>query len=140
MKKETAAEVLRRDIVKLEARRSEDLHLLKEQLHDTYESLKPANIIKSIFKSATESPELTTGIGKAAMGVTAGHLIKKLIFGSSHNPLKKMAGVAIQAIVTNLVSNNSEKIQASGKNIFQTIKSLITSKKNETIHPTEVEF
>ena len=41
MKKETAVDVLRRDIIKLEARRSENLHELKEQLHTTYESLKP---------------------------------------------------------------------------------------------------
>ena len=73
MKKETALDVLRRDIVKLEARRSEDLHLLKEQIHETYESLKPVNLIKGIFKNATASPEISTGLTKAAMGVTSGH-------------------------------------------------------------------
>ncbi len=137
MKKETALDVLRRDIVKLEARRSEDLHILKEQLNETYESLKPANLIKGIFKSATESPELKGGLSKAALSVTSGHLIKKLLFGSSHNPIKRMAGAAVQAIVTNLVSNNSEKIQESGQNILNTIKSFISSKK--TKH-TELEF
>lgn len=137
MKKETALDVLRRDIIKLEARRSEDLHILKGQMHETYESLKPANLIKGIFKSATESPELKHGLSKAALSVTSGHLIKKLLFGSSHNPLKRMAGAAVQAIVTNLVSNNSEKIQESGQGILNTIKSFISSKK--TKH-TELEF
>ncbi|MES2567462.1 MAG: hypothetical protein V4565_11375 [Bacteroidota bacterium] len=136
MKKETAMDVLRKDIVKLEARQSEDLHILKEQVHATYESLKPANLIKGIFKSATESPELATGFSKAAMGVTSGHLIKKLIFGSSHNPIKRMVGAAIQAVVTNVVSNNSEKITDTGKNIFNVIKSFITKKKE----PVHVEF
>jgi len=136
MKKETALDVLRRDIVKLEAKRSEDLHLLKEQLHETYESLKPANLIKGIFKSATESPEIATGLSKAAIGVTSGHLIKQLLFGSSHNPLKKLAGAAIQAIVTNVVSNNSEKITDKGKDIFNFIKSFVTKRKE----PVRVEF
>ncbi|MCD6018308.1 MAG: hypothetical protein K0S53_1429 [Bacteroidetes bacterium] len=136
MKKETALDVLRRDIVKLEAKRSEDLHLLKEQLHEAYESIKPVNLIKGIFKSATESPEITNGLSKAAMGVTSGHLIKKLLFGSSHNPLKKLAGAAIQAIVTNVVSNNSEKITEKGKDIFNIIKSFVTKKKE----PARVEF
>lgn len=136
MKKETALDVLRRDIVKLEARRSEDLHLLKEQLHETYESLKPVNLIKGIFKSATESPEITNGLSKAAIGVTSGHLIKKLLFGSTHNPLKKFAGAAVQAIVTNIVSNNSEKITDTGKNIFNVIKSFVAKKKE----PAQVEF
>ncbi|MDF2452577.1 MAG: hypothetical protein K0S26_2081 [Bacteroidota bacterium] len=136
MKKETALDVLRRDIVKLEAKRSEDLHLLKEQLHEAYESIKPVNLIKGIFKSATESPEITNSLSKAAIGVTSGHLIKKLLFGSSHNPLKKLAGAAIQAIVTNVVSNNSEKITEKGKDIFKIIKSFVTKKKE----PARVEF
>lgn len=129
MKKESAVEILRRDILILEAKRQEDLHELKSQLHTTYESLNPINLIKGMFKSATESPELTTGLTKAAMGVTSGHLIKKLLFGSTHNPLKRMAGAAIQAIVTNMVSNNSEKITDTGKNIFNVIKSFVTKKK-----------
>ncbi|MDF2449794.1 MAG: hypothetical protein K0R26_2298 [Bacteroidota bacterium] len=136
MKKETALDVLRKDIVKLEARRSEDLHLLKEQIHETYESLKPVNLIKGIFKSATDSPEISTGLTKAAMGVTSGHLIKRLLFGTSHNPLKRMAGAAVQAIVTNIVSNNSEKIADKGKGIINAIKSLVTKKKE----PAHVDF
>ncbi|MGZ5222227.1 MAG: hypothetical protein ACXWC7_19225 [Chitinophagaceae bacterium] len=136
MKKETALEILRRDIIILEAKRQEDFRELKVQLDTTYESLKPANLIKGMFKSATESPELATGLTKAAMGVTSGHLIKRMLFGASHNPLKKLAGVAVQAIVTNLVSNNSEKITDTGKNIFNIIKSFVTNKKE----PSHVEF
>ena len=137
MKKETALDVLRKDIVKLEARQSEDFHVLKEHLNETYESLKPANLIKGIFKSATESPELKSGLTKATLSITSGHLIKKLLFGSSANPLKRMAGAAVQAVVTNLVSNNSEKIQETGEGILNTIKSFIFSKKEKH---SEVEF
>ena len=137
MKKENAIDILNRDILLLEAKRNEQFLDLKEEMQQTIESLKPVNFIKNVFKSATESPEITNGFSKAALGVTSGHLIKKLLFGSSLNPLKRMAGIAVQAIVTNLVSNNTEKIQESGKGIFNTLKSLITSKKKT---PSEVEF
>ena len=137
MKKENAIDILNRDILLLEAKRNEQFLDLKEEMLQTIESLKPVNFIKNVFKSATESPEITNGFSKAALGVTSGHLIKKLLFGSSLNPLKRMAGIAVQAIVTNLVSNNTEKIQESGKGIFNTLKSLITSKKKTT---SEVEF
>ena len=137
MKKENAIDILNRDILLLEAKRNEQFLDLKEEMLQTIESLKPVNFIKNVFKSATESPEITNGFSKAALGVTSGHLIKKLLFGSSLNPLKRMAGIAVQAIVTNLVSNNTEKIQESGKGIFNTLKSLITSKKKT---PSEVEF
>lgn len=138
MKKESAIDILNRDILLLEVKRNQQLLDLKDQLHHTYESLQPVNLIKGVFKSATESPDFANGLSKAALGVTSGHLIRKLLFGSSHNPLKKMAGIAIQAIVTNVVSNNSEKIQESGKGLFDTIKSLITSKKEK--EPEHVEF
>ncbi|MBC7696026.1 MAG: hypothetical protein H7141_11340 [Burkholderiales bacterium] len=137
MKKENAIDILNRDILLLEAKRNEQFLELKEEMLQTIESLKPVNFIKNVFKSATESPEITNGFSKAALGVTSGHLIKKLLFGSSHNPLKRMAGIAVQAIVTNLVSNNTEKIQESGKGIFNTLKSLIISNKKT---PSEVEF
>lgn len=136
MKKESAVEILRRDILILEAKHQEDLHQLKSQLHTTVESLKPVNIIKGMFKSATEAPDVSNGLASAAMGVTSGHLIKKLLFGSSPNPLKRMAGFAVQAIVANMVSNNSGKLADTGKNIFNVIKSFVTKKKE----PANVEF
>lgn len=137
MKKESAIDILNRDILLLEAKRNVQFLELKGEVNQTIESLKPINLIKGIFKSATESPELKNGLSTAALSVTSGHLIKKLLFGSSHNPLKRMAGAAVQAIVTNLVSNNSEKIQESGQGILNTIKSFISSKKEKH---SELEF
>ncbi len=131
MKTESAIDVLNRDILLLEESRFIQFNDLKEQLNTTYESLKPINLIKSTFKDATEFPDIKAGIGKAAIGMASGYLLKKLIFESSANPLKKLAGVAFQALVTNVAAKNSDKIKETGINIFEIAKGLIMPKKKE---------
>jgi len=132
MKALNATDILNRDILLLEAKRAGAQQILKEQLHSAFESLKPLNLIKSTIEDVTHSPEIKNGIGKAAIGAAAGFLLKKLVFGSSVNPLKKLAGVAFQAIVTNIAAKNSDKIKDTGVNIFEIAKSLIIPKKKET--------
>jgi len=131
MKTETATDSLNRDILLLEEKRCKEFNNLKEQLHTTYESLKPINLIKSTIIDVTQSPDIKEGMGKAAIGMASGYLLKKLVFGSSINPFKKLAGVAFQAIVTNVAAKNSDKIKETGINIFEIAKALIMPKKKE---------
>ena len=96
MKPETATQILHREIIFLERKRSEEFKELKEQLHTTYESLKPINLLKSTFEVVTKSPDIKRDIGKAAIGMFSGYLLKKLVFTSSMNPLKILAGLCLQ--------------------------------------------
>lgn len=130
MKKENASDILARDILLLEARRAGELRELKEQVHLTFESIRPINLIKSTIHDVTHSPDVKGGIGKAAIGVATGFIFKKLLFGGhSINPLKRLAGVALQTIVTNVAANNSDKIKEGGATLFEIAKSLIQKKK-----------
>jgi len=130
MKAESATDLLTRDILLLELKRTRELVVLKEQVHTTRESLKPINLVKSIIKGVTNSREVEGGIGKAAFGVATGYLLKKLVFGSSANPLKKLAGLTFQTLVTNATVKNSEKIKETSIGVFKRVKALILSKKN----------
>ena len=131
MKTETATQILHREIIFLERKRSEEFKELKEQLHTTYESLKPINLLKSTFEEVTQSPDIKRDIGKAAIGMFSGYLLKKLVFTSSVNPFKILAGVAFQALATNVAAKNSDKIKETGINIFEIVKALIKPKKRE---------
>lgn len=133
MKTESAIDILNRDILLLEAKRYEQFEDLKNQLHITYESIKPMNFIKNAFKDATESPDIKGGIGKVAIGMATGFIVKKLLFGSSINPLKKLAGVAFQALVTNVAVKNSDKIKDVGVTVFEAAKKLILGNKKQSI-------
>jgi len=132
MTKESAMSILQNDILLQEAKRNNDFLILKEQLNTTYESLRPINFIKNTIKDVTASPDIKEGIGKTLIGIATGFLAKKIMLGSSENPIKKIAGMALQAIVTKIATNNSDKIKDSGINIFYTIKSLINPTKKET--------
>lgn len=133
MKTETQIDILNRDIFLLKKKQAEDFTNLKEQLNITYQSITPINFIKSVIEDATHSPDLKDGIGKAAIGMASGFLLKKLVFGSSINPIKKIASIAFQALITNVAAKNSDKIKDTGMGIFEIAKSLLIPKKKETI-------
>lgn len=129
MKAQSATDILALDILLLEGNRDRDFDALKEQALETYESLRPINLIKDTFKDLTHSPDIKGGIGKAVIGLTTGYLLKKLMFGSSHNPLKNLAGAAFQAVATNIAAKNSDKIKEGSIDLFEIVKSFIMPKK-----------
>ena len=129
MKSETASQILSREISYLERKKSQEFKSLKEQLHITYESMKPINLLKSTFKDITHSPEIKHDFTKAAIAMFTGYLVKKLVFKSSVNPLKILAGAVFQTFATNIAAKNSDKIKDAGISIFEMVKGLIMPKK-----------
>jgi hypothetical protein len=51
--------------------------------------------------------------------MSTGFVSKKLMFGSTTNPFKKIIGSILQFAVAKFVSNHSEKIQAIGEVLIQ---------------------
>ena len=96
----------------------QEFESLKEQFHITYESFKPINIIKSTFHEITTSPEIKNDILSNTIGITAGYLTKKVIFGASHNPLKKLLGTLLQFALTNIISKHTDGIKSIGENLL----------------------
>ena len=131
MKVETASQILSREISLLERKKSQEFKKLKEQLHNTYESMKPINLLKNTLEDITHSPEIKHDFTKAAIAMFTGYLIKKLVFKSSVNPLKILAGAAFQTFATNIAAKNSDKIKDAGISIFEMVKVLIMPKKRE---------
>ncbi len=123
MKKINSNELLKAKIILLELKSDEELIVLKEQFQKTYESLKLVNIIKSTFKQVVKSPDVKTNIGNAAIGLASGYITKNILFRATHNPIKKLAGILFQTVVTNLAAKNAELIKLSGKKIARAIKS-----------------
>jgi hypothetical protein len=91
---------------------------LIDQFHETYESLKPLNIVKNEFKKITSSitgpSETKSNILKTALGLGVGFLTKKLFIGGSANILKRLLGTAVEVGVAKLVATNADKIVEKG--------------------------
>ncbi len=85
-------EEFRQSIKTLEDSQVEKGNLLKEQFYFTYESLKPANLIKGMLQDISSSPDLLDSLIGTSVGQTTGFLLKKIFVGSSKNPFRKVLG------------------------------------------------
>ncbi len=112
MNKITNVLELRTSIQALEVKQAEEGKLLKEQFKVTYESMKPANLIKNTLRDLTSDPSLKGDLFNTTLGLAAGFLSKKIIIGSTHNPLKQVAGTLLQMGISSLVAKNGDGIKS----------------------------
>ncbi|MGG9970899.1 hypothetical protein ACQ33O_03800 [Ferruginibacter sp. SUN002] len=108
MKQKSAADLLNEAINETEGRQAYELKLLKAQFKCTAESMKPANLIKSSLHDAVTSPELKNNILSNAVGLATGYLSKKILVGSSHNPIKRLLGTFLQFSIANIVAKKTD--------------------------------
>jgi hypothetical protein len=111
MAKQSASDKLKESIRLLEIKQAEEGKILKEQFRLTYESLKPANLIKSTLKELAGTSELKTNLFETIVSILTGYLTKKILVSSKSNIFMKMLGVLLQYGVTNVVANNAESIR-----------------------------
>jgi hypothetical protein len=119
MKAKNETELLDESILLLKSKKETELILLKEQFHATYESLRPVNLIKKAFSDVTSSSTIKSNLLGNVLGVGIGILSKKLVIGNTHNPLKKLIGIALEFAVAKVVSKNSQEIKSTGENLIQ---------------------
>lgn len=111
MEKQYTVGSLKQAINELEIRQKQEKILLKEQLVETYESLKPSNILTNIIKDLASSENLKKEFINTAVAVTTGFITKKVIVGKSNNQALKLVGLALQFGITTLVSKNYDAIK-----------------------------
>lgn len=121
---------LRKAIIQLENKQLNDGRLLKEQFTATYDSLKPANILKNIFKEATVSGDLKGNMLNTSLGLITGSFAKKIFEKGSANPIRKIIGSALMFAVTNVVTKHPGTIKSLGAKFWEAIRYKSASKTN----------
>ncbi|MFV5686719.1 hypothetical protein ACM55I_14885 [Flavobacterium sp. GB2R13] len=111
MKKINQTDTLNETIALLENKQALELLSLKQQFELTYESLKPLNIIKSVFSEMTTSSDIKGNVISNVIGMSTGYLTKKVLLGSTHNPIKRILGTLLQLVITNVVTKHSDNIK-----------------------------
>ena len=114
MQKITAAETLRSSILLLERRQIEEEKLLREQFTNTYESLKPINLLRKVIIEMASPSDLKDDVIQTATGLVIGYLSRKLLVRTSGNPILRLAGLFVQYSVTSFVAQNSSAIKSLG--------------------------
>lgn len=131
MKNETDA--LSEKIAELSEKRDRELVLLKKQFSVATESLNPINLIKSTFHEVTSSPEVRNDFLGSAVGLGTGFLSRKIMFGSSHNPVKRLLGTVMQFAITNVVSKHADDWKTKGRDLL--LRLLKNGKNSNGKHP-----
>jgi hypothetical protein len=84
---------------------------LRERYEKVITSVTPFNILKTVFHSISDSPELKNSAVNTALGLGTGYVARKLYVGRSAGFLKKIAGSVIQFAVTNFARKKAPIIR-----------------------------
>src|SRR5687767_11246877 len=98
----------------LEQKRQREFLDLKQQLRETGESLKPANLIKSAVRDIATSSQFKSILIKAAIGLAVGYVAKQLITHQQQNNKKQILGNALQYGVSFLAAKRNNFLKAAG--------------------------
>lgn len=112
------AQELELAIVEMEKRKVVQQSILASQFHETYESLKPLNLLKSAFHKVTEPGDARSSILKAAGGIGVGLLTKKLLIGKTTSVVGSLISNVLRLTASNTVMNNTDKLKAYGIAIY----------------------
>ena len=115
MQKITSTAGLKRAIQSLEAEKAANGKLLKDQLISTYESFKPASLLRSTLKDISSSPNLIENVIGTALGLGAGYLSRSILPGVTAMRFGKLLSPVIQVGVTNFVAKQSGNIRSAGE-------------------------
>ena len=118
MKNRNETDALNELIIAEELKYAIDLKQLKDQFTAAYDSVRPINIVKSLFHEVTASPEIKSDFISNAIGLGTGFITKTLLLGFSNNPIKKALGTVFEFAVATVVTKHSDKIKLVGGNLF----------------------
>lgn len=119
MKKPNAADSLKEKIRLLETRQAEEGREFKEHFKLTYESLKPANIIKSTLRDLAYSAEVKNNLFDTVVLLISTYMAKKILTNSKSGFFTRMLKVFTHFGITNLITNNSEEIRLYLANLIE---------------------
>ena len=118
MSKDNAVGLLRERIVFLEKRAELESAILRAEFNNSLEKLKPANILRNTFNDVVHSPEMRHKALNSVIGLVTGYLTEKLVVGKTYNPLKKVFGILLEAVVANKVAKNFDTIKDTGISLY----------------------
>jgi hypothetical protein len=113
-----SGESLKEAIYDMETKHAMELIAIKDGIQKEYEKVKPVNFIKGIVHDVSQMPELKENIVGTGVGLAAGVIAKKLIVGSSINPVKMIAGQLLEVGMTTYAAKHSRAIKSAALSIL----------------------
>jgi len=125
MGKQIAVDSLRESIRLLEIQQAEEGKVLKEELLMTYESLKPANLLKSAITGISRSSEIKRGFLETIIPVFSAYLTQRMFVRPGRGIFRKLLGTMLQFGVTSLAAKNAGLIRNFINQQFERVRVLM---------------
>ncbi len=130
MKKIQNADDLKEVIAELEKKKEAEEAAMKYQFHETYETYKPANILKNTLSEVSASPKFRHNLLNVALGLGAGYLSRRLMVGRQAGILKRVIGTAVQFGVTSLIAKKGSESDPNSSNTKGLLKRIFSRPKS----------
>jgi hypothetical protein len=101
-------EILKEAIILMEHKQARELIALKDEVHLTYESLRPINLLKHTLHEISSSPDVRKNLLNGAIGLASGYLARK-VEGHSATPVKRILTTLAQFAVAKVTEKFSKK-------------------------------
>lgn len=98
-------------IKQLENQQARQMAELKISGSSIIHSFTPANMLKSAFQGIKSTPGIKAKALDTVIGIGTGFISRKLMMGKSNSIFRKIAGNAVQFLVTNLVRKKIPQIR-----------------------------
>ena len=125
MERYTSSNAIRDAIIELERQQAFQARQISVQLMNTFDSIRPINLIKNTIKEVTESKDLTENIVKTSIGLAAGYVTQSLFQKPSHGPLRKLFGTIVSYGITNFLATNPEILAVIGYKVTHFFRKLV---------------
>jgi len=122
---------LRETIRVLEIRQAEERKDFNKQLKMTFDSLKPANLIKSTFKDIANHMEMKSNVFEAIIPLMTNFLSAKFLRFGRRNSFYRVIATMIQMSITNFTARHRHTILEIFTNTIDRIKDLFNKARAE---------
>jgi hypothetical protein len=98
---------LQLQIAALKKTQEQQLDALHDQLNETYQSLRPINLIKNTLLESAASPTIRQQVFNNLLGIASGYIANNLILGKPKNAVSRIFGSILQFVVAKAVVNTT---------------------------------
>jgi len=110
---------LRSAIAQLEVKQCYERLLIKEQFKNTCESVKPTTMLQNFVGDLPIIRNFKGTVAGTVLGMAVGYLSKKIVFGSSHNPINQLLQTLLKTGITNALNNHSSGIKTTAATLIE---------------------
>lgn len=103
MKTNNQKKLLMEQIISLRLKKNIEFEILKDQYHNTIDSFKPLNLIKSTLLNNVDSPNLTSNIINGTLSLGTNYLLNNFLKTKTNNPINNFVFKLIKVTLKRFV-------------------------------------